>query len=268
MKHNIYIILLAIFTFSLSSAAQETKQTKPVVMILGSYHMGNPGLDLNNVKADDVRAEKRQKEIADFLMVLKKFNPTKIAVEIAPDASKYLANYAEYLNGKYELRANEIDQIGFRLAKQLNQKQLYAIDARGNFDFDKVVASAKANGQDAYVNAMIDYGKTETARFEKLLKTATIAELFRDMNDPQKVEEMHKPYMWMLRVGAGKDFAGVNLVRDWYERNLKIYANIERLADNPNERILVIIGGGHTKLLQQFVAETGELDLEKLNKYL
>ena len=267
MKRKIYILLM-ITCFALSSAAQSAKQTKPVVMILGAYHMGNPGLDLNNVKADDVLAEKRQKEIAGFLLVLKKFNPTKIAVEISPDQTKYLAHYTEYANGKYELAANEIDQIGFRLAKELNQKQVYGIDWKGDFDFDKVVASAKANGQDAFVNAMLDYGKTETGRMEKLMKTATVTELFSYMNDPQKVEEMHKPYMQMLRIGAGKDFAGVSLVRDWYERNLKIYSSIERLADNPNERILVIIGAGHAKLLQQFVTDAGELDLEKLNKYL
>ncbi len=81
MKPKIYILLLAIFAFTLPIAAQETKQTKPVVMILGSYHMGNPGLDLNNIKADDVLAEKRQKEIAEFIALIKKFKPTKIAIE-------------------------------------------------------------------------------------------------------------------------------------------------------------------------------------------
>lgn len=267
MKHTIYI-LLAIFCLALTAAAQNTKQTKPVVLVLGTYHMGNPGLDLNNVRADDVRAEKRQKEIADFLLVLKKFNPTKIAVEVSPDKAKYLEKYALYTNGKYDLSANEIDQIAFRLAKELNQKQVYPIDWQGRFDFDKVQASAKANGQESFLNQMVDFGKTETARFEALMKTATVTELLRDMNDERRVEAMHKPYMAMLRIGAGADFAGADLVRDWYERNLKIYGNIARLAESPNERILVLIGGGHAKLLQQFVLDAGEMDLERLSKYL
>ena len=35
------------------------------VMILGSYHMGNPGQDLHNVKVDDVRTPAKQAELAD-----------------------------------------------------------------------------------------------------------------------------------------------------------------------------------------------------------
>ena len=268
MKSNLYVLLFTIFCFLLPVAAQETKQTKPVVMILGSYHMGNPGRDLNNIKADDVRAEKRQKEIADFIALVKQFKPTRIAVEVPPDKAKYLASYAEYLNGKYELKDNEIDQIGFRLAKEMKHKQLYPIDWQGNFDFDKVLASAKTNNQQAITDALLASGKAMTAKIGERMKTATITEMLREMNDEKTLAAMHHPYLTFVRVGAGTDFAGADLTSDWYERNLKIYANITRLADAPTERILVIIGAGHAKLLQQFVAESEEYDLETVGKYL
>lgn len=268
MTSNLYILLFVIFCFSLPVAAQETKQTKPVVMILGTYHMGNPGLDLNNVKADDVRAPKRQKEIADFIALVKKFKPTRIAVEQTPNDAQYLKHYQEYLDGKYELAANEIDQIGFRLAKEMNHKQLYPIDWKGNFDFDKVLASAKTNNQQAITDALLASGKTMTAKFDERLKTATITETLREMNDEKTLAAMQHPYLTFVRVGAGTDFAGANLTGDWYERNLKIYANITRLADAPTERILVIVGAGHAKLLQQFVAESEEYDLETVGEYL
>jgi len=268
MKSKLYVLLFVLCAFALPVAAQETKQTKPVVMILGTYHMGNPGRDLNNVKADDVRAEKRQKEIAEFIALIKKFKPTKIAVEVPIDKAKYLESYAEYLAGKYELKANEIDQIGFRLARDLNHKQLYPIDWQGNFDFDKVLASAKTNKQEAITDEMTTWGKNKTAEANEQMKTATITELLREMNDEKNVARFHQPYLTFARVGAGTDFAGADLVADWYERNLKIYANITRLADAPNERILVIIGAGHLKTLQQFVSESSEYDLERLSKYL
>jgi hypothetical protein len=34
------------------------------VMVLGTYHFGNPGLDLNNMKADSVLTPARQRELA------------------------------------------------------------------------------------------------------------------------------------------------------------------------------------------------------------
>lgn len=272
MKKQLIKILFAVLMLSAAgdAFAQENKpQTKPVVMILGSYHMGNPGLDLNNVKADDVRAAKRQREIDDFLLILKKFRPTKIAVEVPTEKPTYLAHFQEYLSGKYTLAANEIDQIGFRLAKDLNHKQVYPVDWKGRFEFDKVLASAKANKQEAITDEMMAFGKKVTAEMTERMKTATITEIFREMNEDETLARMHQPYLKITRVGAGADFAGADLTSGWYERNLKIFANIARLADgNPNERILVIIGAGHARLLQQFVAESGDFDLEKLNQYL
>lgn len=235
-------------------------------MILGTFHMSNPGRDLGNVKADDVRAEKRQKEIAELISMLKKFKPSRVAVEI-PDA-KYVERYAQFLDGKYELAPNEVDQIGFRMAKEMSLKEVSTIDWQGNFDFGKVLASAKTNNQQAIADGFMTTGKREADRQSELLKTATILEVYRYLNEEKRMGEWHGYYMSLLRVGAGGDYAGADLVRDWYERNLKIYANIARLADRPNERVFVIIGAGHLKLLRQFVKDSGEFELEQASKYL
>ena len=73
---------------SLSASAQQVATTEPPlshahaeVLVLGTYHMANPGHDIFNMKADDVLASKRQAEMAELIEVLKKFHPTKIAVE-------------------------------------------------------------------------------------------------------------------------------------------------------------------------------------------
>ncbi len=66
-------------------------------MILGMYHMSNPGLDVNNIKADDVLAPKRQAEIADFVAQIKRFKPTKIAIEVPAENTKIAEAYAQYL---------------------------------------------------------------------------------------------------------------------------------------------------------------------------
>jgi hypothetical protein len=45
----------------------------------------------------------------------------------------------------------------------------------------------------------------------------------------------------MATVGSAKNYVGADVVSDWYKRNLKIYANLSRIAE-PNDRILLIIG--------------------------
>lgn len=249
-------------------SAQIVKQTKPVVMILGTYHMANPGRDLNNVKADDVLAEKRQKEIADFVALVKKFKPTKIAIEAEPQNAKVGERYAAYLKGEYVLKGDEIDQIAFRLAKELNHPKLFQTDWKGNFDFGKVLASAKANDQTTATDYFMLSGKNETAKINELMKTASITEIFGYLNDERRVDQWHRYYLNLVRVGKDSDYAGTDLVSGWYDRNLKIYANITRITDSPNDRILVLYGAGHLKLLQHFASESGDFDLEKLSKYL
>jgi hypothetical protein len=257
-----------VFGFSFAATAQEAKQTKPVVMIVGAYHMSNPGRDVTNVKADDVLAEKRQREIIEFVALVKRFKPTRIAVEEPSGNAKLNERYARYLAGDYKLTANETDQIGFRLAKDLNHQKIYTVDWQGRFDMDKVLESAAANNQTAVSEGIIKTFKSYGEDFAALMKTATITELFRYLNDEKGIDDRHRPYLTAVRIGKDADYAGADLAAQWYERNLKIYANITRLSESPNERVLVLIGNGHLKLLQQFITDSGDYDLERLGKYL
>src|SRR5256885_14599400 len=115
------------------------------VLVLGVYHMANPGHDIFNMQADDVLAPKRQAEIAQVIAALKKFNPTKIALEADSFSDRIPKRYAEYVAGKYELTRNEIDQIGLRLARELDHKTVYAVDVDGEFPFQRIIDYAKAS---------------------------------------------------------------------------------------------------------------------------
>jgi len=200
--------------------------------------------------------------------LIKKFKPTKIAIEAEPQNVKVSEKYAAYLKGEYALKGDEVDQIAFRLAKELNHPKLFQIDWKGQFDFDKVMTAATNNKQTASTEKATAYYKNFTTQMEGLMKTGTITEILRFINDEKQMREMHAPYLWTVSVGKEKQYEGADLAADWYERNLKIYANITRITDSPDDRILVLIGAGHLKLLQQFVKDSGEFDLEQAGKYL
>src|SRR5689334_1114361 len=80
-RRNMRTIFLsfAATLFSIACAAQTT--ARPEILVLGTYHMVNPGHDLYNMQADDVQSPKRQQEIAELIETLKKFHPTKVAIE-------------------------------------------------------------------------------------------------------------------------------------------------------------------------------------------
>ena len=132
-----FILVFALLVAgAITALAQEPPTDKPAaraeVLVLGVYHMANPGRDIFNMQADDVLAPKRQAEIAQLLGVLKKFQPTKIAIEADPYGRR-TQEYADYLAGKHTLSRNENDQIGYRLAKELGHKNIYPVDADGDF---------------------------------------------------------------------------------------------------------------------------------------
>jgi len=259
-----------VFTACGASYAQKTKPIgaqKPTVLVLATYHMDNPGRDVMNVQSDDVLTEKRQKEIREFVNLLKRFKPTKIAVEVPSGSAKLDEQYGRYIRGDYQLTRKEADQIGFRLAKDSNHQKIYGVDAQGAFDIGRVFAFAGANNQQDTVDRGMAIGKRQVAEVNKLIQTGTIKEIYKAINDQQGIDEAHRAYMMMQRIGKDKEYPGVDLLADWYKRNLKIFSNITRITESKDDRILVIIGGNHVKQLQQFIEDSGEYNLEKAGKY-
>src|ERR1035438_8610935 len=59
-------IITILLCSAVGSWAQNACAGKPQVMVLGTYHMANPGRDIYNMQADDVRSPKRQQELAQL----------------------------------------------------------------------------------------------------------------------------------------------------------------------------------------------------------
>jgi len=132
------MLLLPVLSLLGHSQAQSSGPAKPHVLVLGTFHLANHNKDMFNVQADDMLAPKRQAEIAAFVESLRGFQPTKIAVEVAVGQVELNQKYQQYLAGKYTLTADEVDQIGFRLAKELGHTQLYPINVMADFPFEAV----------------------------------------------------------------------------------------------------------------------------------
>jgi hypothetical protein len=59
-------------------------------------------------------------------------------------------------------------------------------------------------------------------------------------------------YLRLARVGAGDGYAGADLLSRWYERNIRIFANLQRVVE-PGDRVVVLIGSGHAPILRELV---------------
>jgi len=132
--HRIVAVVLALaLPFGSALAADAAKKTQ--VLLIGTYHFSNPGQDLNNVKAVDVLAPERQREIGKVVASLAKFAPNKVAVEWP--AQIVQERYPKYRDGQLQDSRNEVVQLGFRLARERSLQTVYGLDVEGDFPFGR-----------------------------------------------------------------------------------------------------------------------------------
>ena len=242
-------------------------QARAEVLVLGVFHMANPGQDIVNMRVDDVLAPKRQAEIAEVVRALERFHPTKIALERDADDERIAKDYADYVAGKHELTRNEIEQLGFRLAKELGHTTVYPADADGEFPYQRIVDYAKANGRSKELDA-ITAGFTGMVKADgACLAARTVLDTLLRMNSDARVAEDVGLYYRLAHFGEPGDWAGPDLLTDWFRRNMHIYGNVVKLVDSPQERILVIFGSGHLGWLRHDFASDPDIRLRRLAEF-
>ena len=244
----------------------QANAAEPVsVMIVGGFHMSNPGRDLHNVRVDDMLAPKRQAEIAQVTTALAKFKPTLVAVEWPADLVEQ--RYDAYLKRTLAPSHNEVVQLGFRLAKGAGPAHVEGIDADGDFPYDAVAAYAKAHGMDGLIASANTDIETMVKTQDALLAKDSVGGVLRFLNDPARIAGDNGFYRTMLKVGGGADQPGAELLTQWYRRNFVICANLVQRA-KPGDHVVVFYGSGHAFLLRQCVSEMPGYRLVEANDYL
>ncbi|HWS70868.1 MAG TPA: DUF5694 domain-containing protein [Thermoanaerobaculia bacterium] len=249
----------------LAQTAEQCPAGKVPILILGAYHMDSPGLDAVNMHVDDVLTPKRQREIEDLIDRLATFAPTKVAIE-APRWSRATNDrYKQFLAGTAKLTPNEIDQVAFRLARKRNLAAITPVDFPMWMDGlmpieqhtpKKKPARASTSEPVEDDSPVMREVRAEVAKSEKLLASSSIIDYLAYLNTPEQAALHHRwDVIYNLEPGDGPNlYANTDMATNWYKRNLRIFTNLLE-ATEPGDRVFVLIGAGHTKLLRDFASE-------------
>jgi Family of unknown function (DUF5694) len=273
MKFSFSACFLAFVATNLS-AQNPVPDPPPIqVMVLGTYHFGNPGLDLHNMKVDNVLTPAKRAELADVAARLAKFNPTKIAIEALSDRADFgTKKFADFKPEELATNPDERVQIAYRLAQQLDQKIVYGIDEQSKtidyFPFDKVDAYTKAHRQTAALARLQENVGQMMKQMEAAQKTTPIRIMLADQNEPARILANQQVFYYgLLAFGDQKEQPGAELNAGWYQRNAKIFAKLAQIA-RPGDRVLVAFGAGHAFWLRHLVQNTPGFELVEPNVYL
>lgn len=158
-------------------------------------------------------------------------------------------------------------QLGFRISRNQQLKAIYAIDWMENVDnrgIGDVFDWAKEN-QPSLFNAIMNQYINQ---LEPEISDLSISEALKLFNQDKQSKKEQEAYMQIARIGIDDEYIGIDWLRWWYQRNLIIYKNIIDLIESEDERILLIIGAGHRYLINQFLTESGTVDIIDPNQYL
>jgi hypothetical protein len=272
MKFNL-TLFLSLFSFFASGQTQKTE-----VLTLGTFHFAFPNLDIKKVENKDqidVLEPEYQKEIEEIVKRISKFRPTIIAIERDPNLQSHVDSlYDKYLKGEYQLRRNEEEQIGFRLAKASGLKKLYCVDDGGtHYDYINSVLEGKDSlEKQKFMNFFYKNPDSLYLFYEKpIFKTKGVVAELRRLNNDRRVKGDLGNYL----IGVFKyemkenDFFGPDFVTGWwFNRNLRIFRNIQKINAKPADRILIIYGAGHLNILNPLYECSPEYKLVRTNDFL
>ena len=236
---NMKVWLALVGMLACDRAAQAANPAKPALLILGTPHFGNPGRDTVNVRVPDVLTPERQREIEALVERLAAFRPTRVAVEWPADEQARLdQRYADYRAGRFQLTANERDQIGLRLAARLGLTRVDAVDWSGDapgrrptYDYP---AWAEAHGRGSEWRAWVGRFQAEADASARLMACTPVSAWVRGVNTPAYRLANHRSYFHVAQIGDARgDNPGAAWVGTWYTRNLRILNNLRSARAGP-----------------------------------
>lgn len=266
------IFIFCLLLFLSCNKALETEKKKesnsiPKISILGVFHFAGTS-DFSSVEFESLESEKRQQEIKEIVEKLKEFKPTKVMLEFPASDSQYLDSlYTETLNGNHDYTINEIEQLGFRLAKELNHNKVYSIDYRLDLPFEKLIGFAEKNDKKRFDNMVTSVKKQDKKESDFLEKNSMLDYLIFRNSNQEDIRNKNQYINKTAKFVNDSSYIGAKFVSKWWERNIYMMTNIDKWT-NSDDRILVIVGAAHRAILKDFFEDRTDTEYVEISNYL
>ncbi|WP_299620047.1 DUF5694 domain-containing protein [uncultured Tenacibaculum sp.] len=247
----------------------ESKVQKIQVLNFGTFHMGETS-DENKTEFDE-NDKKNQKAVHKIAEMLAKFKPTVILVETRPENDEKLQSlYKQYVKNpdmKFK-NPNEVELLAYELGRLSGTKRIYGIDHKMSYNY-KIGAE---------INNEIDK-EMLYKYYQNPIPYHTSIKVDRDnlsLLNQLKLSN-HDLYLDFLitvnadmltHAGTKNGFEGADEAAKYYQRNLRMYSNLNRIKLTKEDRVFILMGASHTAFFRDFMSRSPKYKMVNTFEYL
>lgn len=255
---------------SIASVELPVQQKQIPVLSVGTFHMTCTSDKYTTPY--NAKDPKRVKEISELVDKLAAFKPTIIALEHPFEDQKTLdEEFQNFLQNKRTSQScdGERELIGFELAKRLRLAKVFGIDARLNYDYEKIMALARETGNKTYQEFQNSQLTVFKSTDKKFVDTHTTLDLIKLTNQKDVLNEVYLLNAGIFTyVNTPNSYEGADVAADFYKRNLRIFANLNKIEKKETDRILILCGAGHTVFINDLIERSPIYELYDLESVL
>lgn len=279
MKNLIFFYVVVFFAISCSQEnKKETSNQKTFpnsssekiqILNFGTFHFGYTP-DATTVEFDEHNDENKR-QAHEIAIKLAEFKPTIILVESEPKLNEETANlYSKYLENpkmKFE-NPTEVELLAFEIGRLSGTKKIYGIDHQMAYNYnigEHIDNSVDKIWYDSYFTDPDKFYPELNVTLEGL----SLFERLKIMNNNIYLDWMIAENADMLtHAGTDGNFEGADEAAKYYQRNLRMYTEMNRLDIKPTDRIFILMGASHTAFFKDFISRSPKYEMVNTFDYL
>jgi len=239
------------------------------ILNFGTFHFGYTS-DAKTTDFDE-NDKNNQEQAHDIARKLAQFKPTVILVESVPERNQILeSEYLAYLNKpkKEIVDPTEIELIAFELGRLSGTKRIYGIDHIMGYNYNignEITNQIDSVMHDTYNQELSNYYPENFLNQDSL----NLLEKLRITNLKEYLDFMIEVNADILtHVGSDEGFEGADEATKYYQRNLRMYSNLNRIKLNENDKVFILMGASHTAFFRDFISRSPKYEMVNTSKYL
>ena len=239
------------------------------VLNFATFHMGETN-DANKTEFDK-NDKNNQLAIYEIAMKLSQFRPTVIIVERPPEFDQKLqSEYNEYLyTPKMKFKnPSEIELLAYELGRISGTKRIYGIDHKMSYNYNigaEMINSIDSLWHNKYYKDPLKFYPQINIKMDKL----NLLDKLKLTNQNTYLDFLIEVNAEMLsHVGSEKGFEGADEATKYYQRNMRMYSNLNRINLTENDRVFILMGASHTAYFRDFISRSPKYKMVNTFDYL